>query len=60
MRAHRPGETLLIVGHSNTVPGIVEALSGEAVPPIADDEYGRLYRVDLAADGTAQLEVFEY
>lgn len=60
VRAHRPGDTVLIVGHSNTVPGIVEALSGEAVPAIADDEYGRLYRVEFAADGTVDLDGSEY
>ncbi|MEO7092427.1 MAG: phosphoglycerate mutase family protein, partial [Polyangiales bacterium] len=42
---------VLIVGHSNTVPETVKALSGTAVPAIAETEYNRLYIVTLAADG---------
>jgi len=45
------GRTVLVVGHSNTVPTIVEHLTGAAVEPIAEDEYDRLYRLDRNADG---------
>lgn len=34
---------LVIAGHSNTVPLIVEALSGRVVAPIAESEYDRLF-----------------
>lgn len=34
---------LVIAGHSNTVPLIVEALSGEPVSPIAESDYDRLF-----------------
>jgi 2,3-bisphosphoglycerate-dependent phosphoglycerate mutase len=44
-------KAVLIVGHSNTVPETVKALSGTTVPAIADTEYNRLYIVTLAADG---------
>ncbi len=37
------GRHVLIIGHSNTVPGIVEALSGQAVPPMSDADYGTMY-----------------
>lgn len=60
VRAHPAGDAVLIVGHRNTMPGIIQALSHKATPPIADDEYGRLYRIDLATDGTAVLGVSEY
>lgn len=36
---------VVIVGHSNTVPAIVKALSGKDVEPIAHTEYDRLYIV---------------
>lgn len=52
--AHTRG-TVLVVGHSNTVPEIVAALSGTVVPAIADDEFDRLYRIDIKADGEATL-----
>lgn len=34
---------LVIAGHSNTVPLIVEALSGQVVPEIAESEYDRMF-----------------
>lgn len=45
------GETVLVVGHSNTVPLIIEALGGDTVPPIADDEYENLYVVVVPPSG---------
>lgn len=45
------GRTVLVVGHSNTVPQIIEALGGPAVPPIADTEYDRLYVVTIDEGG---------
>lgn len=60
VKAAHAGQTMLVVGHSNTVPAFVEALSGTAVPPIATTEYDRLYTITIAADGTAQLESGTY
>lgn len=48
------GETVLIVGHSNTVGVFVEALTGVKVPAIAHDEHDRLYVV-VIEDGKARL-----
>lgn len=39
------GGRVLIVGHSDTVPKIVKALSGTEVGPMSDTEYGILYVV---------------
>jgi hypothetical protein len=39
------GGRVLIVGHSDTVPKIVKALSGIEVGPMSDTEYGILYVV---------------
>ncbi len=55
LRASHHGGTVLVVGHSNTVPEIVAALSGTVVPAIADDEFDRIYRIDIKADGEATL-----
>ena len=54
VRAHR-GSRVLVVGHSNTVPELVSRLSGEAVPPIADDEYDDLYVISTPTFGPAAL-----
>jgi broad specificity phosphatase PhoE len=49
------GETVLVVGHSNTVPGIVAGLGAEEPPAICDSEYDNLYVVKIAADGKATV-----
>ncbi|MEZ5499882.1 MAG: phosphoglycerate mutase family protein [Steroidobacteraceae bacterium] len=47
LREHR-GELVLVVGHSNTVPQMVEQLAGgTTVTPIRDDDYSNLYIVTL-------------
>lgn len=40
-REHR-GETVLVVGHSNTLPRLADAL-GEPIADIADTDYGNIY-----------------
>jgi phosphohistidine phosphatase SixA len=49
------GKSVLVVGHSNTVPDIVKALSGNAVPPITDAEYDHIYVVTVAATGSPRV-----
>jgi broad specificity phosphatase PhoE len=55
IRARHAGRTVVVVGHSNTVPGIVQALSGRAVAPIGDAEYDHLFVVQLPASGEPRL-----
>jgi broad specificity phosphatase PhoE len=53
IRERHLGRAVLVVGHSNTVPLIVRALSGrgaEEVPDMPDSEYGTIYVVTIAAD----------
>lgn len=59
LRDHR-GEAVLVVGHSNTVPAIVEALSGVAAEAMPEDEYDRLSCVWVRGDGSAELRVERY
>lgn len=59
LRDHR-GEAVLVVGHSNTVPAIVEALTGQAAEPMPESEYDRLSWVWVRADGSAELRVERY
>ena len=52
---------VLVVGHSNTVPAIVKALGGPALPDICDASYATLYVLQPARDGkAAQLIVGQY
>jgi broad specificity phosphatase PhoE len=55
IRSDHQGQSLLVVGHSNTIPALVSALSGAAVEPIADSAYGDLYLVSIGADGSRRL-----
>lgn len=57
---HWRGRTVLVVGHSNTVPALVQALSGHAVSPLADSDYDRLYIVTIATDGGKRLLATRY
>ena len=47
IREHRAGETVLVVGHSNTVPDVVAALGGPSIEDFAEDDYDRLLVLDL-------------
>jgi broad specificity phosphatase PhoE len=53
VRRH-PGEVVLVVGHSNTVPDIVAALGIEPPAEICDSEYDRMEIVSVEAGGNAQ------
>jgi len=54
------GKGVLVVGHSNTIPDIVKALSGIAVPAITDAEYDHIYVVVIPAGGAARLMQLRY
>ena len=60
LRAGAAEGTVLVVGHSNTVPAIVERLSGEAPPPIGDSEYDRLFVVTLIGSNQAKVVTLRY
>ena len=60
LRQAHPRGAVLVVGHSNTVPGIVSALCGCDVDPIGDDDYGNLYRIGFDRDGRATLRHDRY
>jgi broad specificity phosphatase PhoE len=55
IRADHPHGTVLVVGHSNTVPALVEAFAGIALPPMPETDYSRLYVISVGADGRARL-----
>ncbi len=60
LNEHRGGR-VLIVGHSDTVPQIVAALSGNPkIPEIADQEYGTMYIVAVPRIGRANLLHLNY
>ncbi len=46
--------SVLVVGHSNTLPELVRLFGGEPGPDIADDEYDRLYQLTPQAGGAVR------
>ena len=56
-RAAASGGSVLIVGHSNTVPAIVAALHGTAPPPIDESEFGTIFAVEQAGGRTTAISL---
>jgi broad specificity phosphatase PhoE len=49
------GKTVLVVGHSNTVPAIVAALGGPKLPDLCEPEYDSLVTLVLDAGGSVRM-----
>ena len=49
------GKTVLVVGHSNTVPAIVAALGGPKLPDLCEPEYDSLITMVLDAGGSVRV-----
>jgi len=59
-RDHQGG-VVVVCGHSNTVPQIIEALGAGVVEPIEEaHEYDNLYVVRLLEGGAAQVTTLKY
>ena len=54
------GQTVLVSGHSNTVPGIVNALGGGSSPDIPDNEYDNMFVVTIYQFGKAKVVKLRY
>lgn len=60
VRARPPGEAVLVVGHSNTIPAIVTALGGPPLPDLCDNQYALVYVLSVSAEGPARLVSASY
>ena len=54
------GETVLVAGHSNTVPPLVTVLCDCPVEPLGDSDYDRIYLVSGAGGEKPELIVARY
>jgi broad specificity phosphatase PhoE len=54
------GHTVLVVGHSNTIPAIVEALGAKRPAPICDAVYDNLYVVTIDGAGAPSVVHAKY
>ena len=60
IKTTRRGQTVLVCGHSDTVPDIVKRLSGVVVDPIPDTRFDGLYVVTLNDDETGRATRVRY
>ena len=56
LRAQHDHGTVLVVGHSNTVPAIAAALCACTVAALGDEEYDRIYTIRIDAQGRSALD----
>lgn len=55
------GKTVVVAGHSNTILPLIEALGAKRpVPDISDSQYDYLFKVVIAPDGAAAVDVTNY
>jgi broad specificity phosphatase PhoE len=47
----KPGDVVLVVGHSNTISAIISALGGPRMPDLCDAQYSGLFVLQLRANG---------
>lgn len=60
IRGELAGKRVLVVGHSNTTPQMVELLTGASGLMMSEAEYDRLFVVRLFADGRSEWEERRY
>ncbi|HEV8409496.1 MAG TPA: histidine phosphatase family protein [Gemmatimonadaceae bacterium] len=58
VRAHA-GQTVLVVGHTNTIPAIIAELGGPKLPDICDSQYSGFYTLVLRGN-KAELAISSY
>jgi phosphohistidine phosphatase SixA len=56
----RAGDAVLIVGHSNTIPEVIKALGGDAVPKIDEKKFDDLFVVTVYGKGKAKVVQMKY
>jgi len=55
IRTRYAGKTVLVVGHSNTVPKIIAALGGPALADLCDTAYGNLFTLVIPSSGAPRF-----
>jgi 2,3-bisphosphoglycerate-dependent phosphoglycerate mutase len=60
IRTKHGGQTVLVVGHSNTTPDVLRALGISSPPPIADSAYDDLFICTIAPGAAPKLVTLHY
>lgn len=53
IRDHHVGQTVLVVGHNNTVPAVIAALGGPVMAELCESQYDDLFVLVLEGGGAA-------
>lgn len=56
----RSGESVLVIGHSNSIPDVIKALGGDTVPTIDEKKFDDLFIVTVYAKGKARVVQLKY
>ncbi len=51
--------TVLVVGHSNTVPDIIERLGGQRPAPLVHEDFGDIWKIDGRTRATTRSKIAE-
>jgi len=54
------GGSVLLVGHSNSIPDVIKMLGGDVVPTIDEKKYDDLFVVTVYANGKAKVTHLKY
>ena len=52
--------TVLVVGHSNSIPDVIKMLGGNVVPTIDEKKFDDLFVVTVYANGRAKVVQLKY
>ena len=54
------GQSVLVIGHSNSIPDVVKMLGGDVVPTIDEKKFDDLFIVNVYARGKAKVVQLKY
>ncbi|HEX8142852.1 MAG TPA: phosphoglycerate mutase family protein [Pyrinomonadaceae bacterium] len=58
--SNNAGKTVLVVGHTDTIPELIRQLGGENMPDIDDKEFDNLFVVTVFSPGKASVTKLKY
>ena len=60
MIMQRPGESVLVIGHSNWIPDVIRMLGGDTRVTVDEQKFDDLFVVTVSAKGKAKVEQQKY
>jgi phosphohistidine phosphatase SixA len=60
IRTDYAGRTVVVVGHSNTIPAVIAALGGLKVNDLCEHEYSTMYTLTLSGSAAPKLDTSHY